>query len=101
MPWAIRWRENSRLDGKREWLMGRFNGDANPVPARLSGYTTMVFATRAEARAYIKDRYGYIARRSDLRTEPYGWKMPVAVRIKVSVETDLAPERRTPAIRGV
>jgi hypothetical protein len=45
----------------------------------------MVFATRREAREFIKSEYGYIATRQDLRHEPHGWKMPVAVPVVISV----------------
>jgi hypothetical protein len=82
VSWGILWRENSRLDGKREMLIGC----ASIVcPRELSGYTTIAFKTRSEARGYIKMRFGYIAKRSDLRAEPYGWKMPRVVKINIRV----------------
>ena len=82
MPWAIKFVSNSPLDGHREHLMGAANVAR---PLELSGYTTMVFASRAAAREHIKNRYGYIAHRPDLRQAPHCWKMPRAVKVAVSV----------------
>jgi hypothetical protein len=42
-----------------------------------------LFRTRREARAWIEREYGYIRRRPDLRAEPHGWRMPVAVRVEI------------------
>ena len=73
--WGILWRSDNRLDGRRRHLVG----DATlTVPMRL-------FRTRGEAREYIKSEYGYIAERPDLRTEPHGWKMPIVVKVCVTV----------------
>ena len=84
MPWAIKWRSENRLDGKQEYLIGRFCRRGE-VPDFLTGYDRMVFRTREQARRYIHDGYGYIAKRKDLRAEPHGWKMPIAVKVKVTV----------------
>lgn len=87
MAWAVKWREESSLDGKREYLMGRFYGvDAPKAPCCLAGYTTMVFSTRDEARTFIKDVYGYLKDRPDLKAEPFGWKIPMPVKVTVKVE---------------
>ncbi len=72
--WAIKWRSENLLDGKREYLMGCQN-----VAPRL-------FKTRATARAYVKHYYGYIATRPDLKAEPHGWKMPTPVKVTVRIE---------------
>lgn len=69
--WAALWRSENRLDGKREWILR----DKHGIPA--------LFNTRAEARQFIEDTHGYIRNRPDLRAEPHGWKMPIAVRVKV------------------
>ena len=73
------------LDGGRVCLMGRY-GSGSDVPEFLAGYKTMVFATRAKARAWIQKNYGYIKSRPDLRSEPHGWKTPVAVRVTVNIK---------------
>lgn len=72
--WAIKWREENRLDGKRENFITETTG---------VGY--LLFRTREEARNTIKERWGYIAKRKDLRQEPHGWKMPLAVRVEVKL----------------
>lgn len=87
--WGILWRSDNRLDGKREALMGLLtapHGDGHPVftPAGAE-QPTITFRTKREAKAFIKDRFGYIAERSDLRREPHGWKMPQPVRVRISV----------------
>jgi hypothetical protein len=72
--WAILWRSNNRVDGKREHL----RGDGTGLP--------LMFTTRAHCRAYIRGVFGYIQSRPDLRAEPHGWKMPQAVKVLVSIE---------------
>ena len=66
--WGVLWRQSSTLDGKSEHLCFE-----NLLP--------VLFVTRAEARAWANARFGYIKDRPDLRAEPYGWKMPVPVRV--------------------
>ena len=51
----------------------------------------LVFDTRSEAREHAEKRYGYIRTRKDLRGPPHNWRMPVPVRVLVSVT-----ERRKP-----
>jgi hypothetical protein len=71
--WGVLWRSDNRLDGKRTNFMFH---DRQPV----------LFMTRREARAWIKEFYGYIAERPDLRAEPHGWKVPLPVRVVVTLE---------------
>lgn len=71
--WAVRWRSVSRLDGVTEHWCWDYCKPA-------------LFMTRREARAYIKQEYGYIAERPDLRGEPHGWRMPRAVKVRVILE---------------
>ena len=68
--WAGKWRSQNVLDGKREHILCE------------RGFPTL-FHTRREARAYINKEYGYIVTRKDLRTEPHGWRLPIAVQIKI------------------
>jgi len=70
--WGVLWRQSNALDGKREHLCFE-----NLLP--------VLFVTRAKARAWADDRFGYIRTRPDLKAEPYGWKMPIPVRVSVSV----------------
>lgn len=74
LKWAIKWRSDNALDGKRERLGCGHTG----LP--------IIFRTRAEAQTFIRQTYGYIAKRPDLRREPHGWKMPKAVRVRIIVE---------------
>ena len=70
--WGALWRDNNRLDGKREHLCFE-----NCLP--------VLFTTRREAREWIISRYGYIRTRMDLRAEPHGWRLPVPVRVRIEV----------------
>ena len=69
--WGGLWRSENRLDGKTEHLL---HEDGFPK----------LFHTRADARQWIKAEYGYIARRLDLQCEPHGWKMPIAVKVRIA-----------------
>ena len=71
--WAGEWHSRNNLDGDRWHILNE-----NCLPA--------LFRTRRECRDYIKDRYGYIAERQDLRDEPHGWRMPQTVKVKVIKE---------------
>jgi hypothetical protein len=76
---TVRWGVLSRfskesLDGAREYIVGDY-----PRPSHC-------FPTRREARAFIKERWGYIASRPDLRKAPHGWRMPIPVRVLITVE---------------
>jgi len=73
MPWAIKWKSESKLNGKREFLIG------------LDGYTTIVFRLRKDARTFCKEKFGYIKTRKDLRSEPHGWKMPQVVKVEINI----------------
>ena len=85
MTWAIKWRSNCHIDGRREHLMGRYGCGIRAAPDHLAGYTKMAFKTRQSAREFITENYGYIRTRPDLRREPHGWKIPIPVRVIVTV----------------
>ena len=70
--WAVEFHSRNRLDGDRRGI------SYSPGPD-----WPQLFKTRRECRAYIEDRYGYIRSRPDLRTEPHGWFLPQAVRVRV------------------
>ena len=71
--WAVEWYSRCKLDGEQRYFM--WDG-SNPA----------LFVTRSQCRAHIKERYGYIKHRPDLRTEPHGWHLPRAVRVRVRLE---------------
>ncbi len=68
--WAVLWQSENQLDGYRSHLI-RDDRDVK------------LFKSRAQARAYINERYGYIRTRPDLQAEPCGWRMPVPVKVGV------------------
>ena len=70
--WAALWRSNSALDGKREHIIYE---ELKPA----------LFRTRHECREFIKQKYSYIAERSDLQDEPHGWKMPIPVKVRITL----------------
>lgn len=69
--WAAEWHSRNSLDGDRRYII--LGNDCLPL----------LFRTRRECRAFIKEKYGYIADRPDLRAEPHGWQMPQAIKVKV------------------
>ena len=71
--WALEWNSRSNLDGEQSHFMYE-----NLLPK--------VFKTRREARAWAKEKYGYIKTRPDLRAQPYGWRMPRPVRVRLCPE---------------
>jgi hypothetical protein len=74
--WAAQWRSTNRRDG--------------PTTHLLAGnwLTPALFPTRGAARAWIEVHYGYIRSRPDLRSEPHGWRMPRAVRVRLTVRAE-------------
>jgi hypothetical protein len=73
--WGVLWRTGKEsIDGPHEYIVGDF-----PRP-------THCFLSRREARAFIKEKWGYIAARPDLRKAPHGWRVPTPVRVRITVE---------------
>ena len=70
--WAAVWRSVPKRDPSVHFL---FDGG---LPA--------LFLTRRKARIYIAHRYGYIRDRKDLRIEPHCWRVPMAVKVRVTLE---------------
>jgi hypothetical protein len=68
--WAGQWRSKNSLDGKIEHVLYE-----NCLP--------VLFRTRKDARDYIQTKYGYIKTRTDLREEPFGWRMPKVVKVEI------------------
>jgi len=69
--WAGEWHSNNLLDGVTMHILYE-----NGLP--------VLFRTRRQCREFIKDKYGYIAERPDLRAEPHGWRMPQTVKVVIS-----------------
>ena len=69
LAWGVEWRSKNQLDG---------------VTRRLQwDHDLRLFRTRRECRAFIEKEWGYIKQRQDLRIEPHGWRLPLAVRVEV------------------
>jgi len=66
--WAAEWHEKNKLDGESRHILYE---DCLPK----------LFRRRAACRAWIQEHYGYIKERPDWRAEPYGWRMPIAVKV--------------------
>jgi hypothetical protein len=75
--WAILWQSSNILDGDR----CHFVRD-------VTNCNIMIFRTRHEARKEIWTRFGYIKDRSDLKSEPHGWKVPKPVRVRLTAELE-------------
>lgn len=73
--WGALWRSENLLDGARSHIINR----RDCLPA--------LFCTRLAARMFIIQEYGYIRERPDLRAEPHGWKLPIPVRVKISLSS--------------
>ncbi len=41
-----------------------------------------LFRTKQECRLWIKEKYGYIKYRKDLREYPHGWRLPKPVKVE-------------------
>ena len=70
MIWAIQWRSRNALDGLQQHIIYE-----DCLPA--------LFLTRQKCRNYINVHWGYIRERPDLRHEPFGWMMPVPIKVKI------------------
>ena len=71
--WAVVWRSESKLDGKREHFM-------------FTEGRVALFRSRRLARETMQKEWGYIKDRPDLRAEPHGWKLPTVRRVIVTVK---------------
>lgn len=79
--WAVKWESRNRLDGRTV----RFVCHGSGKPPQFSAYGEVFFATRADARAWVNEHYGYIKCRPDLKGEPHGWKFPKVVRAECAI----------------
>jgi hypothetical protein len=70
--WAGLWHCECKLDGITEHLL--YGEDGLPKLCK----------TRKQMRAWIEKRYGYIKRRPDLRTEPFCWRLPTAIKVTIT-----------------
>lgn len=83
--WAVQWRSGpNNLDRKVvEHLLVDWG---TPTYVAEKCLAPIVFPTRGAARAWVKERYGYLRARRDLRAYPHDWKPPRVVRVSVKME---------------
>lgn len=65
--WAVKW--GSFGDDNGHWI--------------ADGCNYHLFRTKKDAKEFIREHYGYIAKRKDLRCNPHNWRMPKVIRVKV------------------
>lgn len=65
------------------WAIGSVTGSSDRVI--YSGGLPLLFRTRWEAREYIRENYGYILTREDLRSPPHNWRLPKAIKVSVNI----------------
>ena len=70
--WALKWRSKNKLDGITEHII-------------FDKCQLKFFSTRKDARDFANERYGYIKTRKDLREEPFGWRVPRAVKVRITL----------------
>lgn len=71
--WALLWRSQNQLDGYREHVM-------------FENCRPLLFDTRREAREYREQKYGYLRSRPDLKAEPFGWRMPLPIKVQMKFD---------------
>ena len=71
--WGAQWNSKNLLDGERSYLLHE-----NLLP--------VMFKTKYKCNEWIKNKYGYIAKRKDLRAEPHGWRMPKPVKLDIKIK---------------
>ena len=69
--WAVLWHSDA-FDGCSRYFL-------------WNGTQPWLFRTRREARTHIREKFGYIRERPDLRGQPHGWHVPQAVRVEVAL----------------
>ena len=76
IAWGVEWRSADHDGGQTRRL--QWSPEEGPGDYRL-------FRTKAACERYIRERYGYIANRHDLRGGVFNWRMPKAVRVIVEI----------------
>jgi len=71
--WTAQWHSKNNLDGVTKYIL-------------QENFLPVLFKARKEAREYINNKYGYIRERPDLRAQPFGWRVPRAVKVEIEVK---------------
>jgi len=72
--WGVLWRVNTKASGKILSIMYAETG------------TPVLFRTKRLAKEWIRQNHASVAQRKDLRAEPYGWRMPIPVRVNITAD---------------
>jgi hypothetical protein len=81
--WAVEWQQKNKLDGETaQWMARYFRHPRDPI---YTGCSLALFATRQQAREWVWEYYGYIAKRPDLMAEPHGWKTPKIYKVRLEL----------------
>ena len=75
--WAVVQIRDNKTDGYRENFARCRNAERQPGPK--------LFRTRAKARKWRDEIFGYIRNRPDLKAEPHGWRLPQVRKICVKL----------------
>ena len=59
-----------------------------------------IFRTRKQANDFIREKYGYIAVRKDLRNEPHGWRLPKAIKVTITPTMEVSNKNVSFTILG-
>ena len=68
--WAVKWSSKNKLYGYQEHFM-------------YDRCCPLLFTSRAAAKTYVNDVWGYLRNRPELRKEPHGWRMPKPIKVRV------------------
>jgi hypothetical protein len=83
--WMVEWRSGPNNVDQKEWRHFVFF-DWRQRRGERGNHNLMIFPTRRQARAFAKERYGYIRARRDLRKYPHNWHSPRVVRVTLEVK---------------
>ena len=72
--WGVLWRVHTKAAGEILSIIYAETG------------TPVLFKSKRLAKEWIRQNHASVAQRKDLRAEPYGWRMPVPVRVSITFE---------------
>ena len=72
--WAVLFRQVNKVDGAKCHLVHQ------PISC-----VPFLYRTRKQAKLFIEQEFGYIRRRKDLQDEPHGWRMPIPIRVNITI----------------
>lgn len=76
--WAVKWRSGPNNIDQRVW--------EHFCPRTAGELGSCVFKSRKAAKAWAKEQFGYITARRDLRRYPHDWRLPIVVRVSLTIQ---------------